>query len=146
MIPENLLNDCYVKGKLLCKGNKLFALCFGRDKEFKIGPGTIHYPMKKYYIKLRTIKGEFDGIYTSQKDFNLIDFHCRKLFSQFDTISGNSKIIFEFKNSKSGKNKIISQAINYQKNAKLIFKKQNFYHIIIIRSKELGDSLSEIII
>ena len=28
--------------------------------------------MKKYYIKLRTIKGEFDGIYTSQKDFNLI--------------------------------------------------------------------------
>ena len=43
---------------------------------------------------LRTIKGEFDGIYTSQKDFNLIDFHCRKLFSQFDTISGNSKIIF----------------------------------------------------
>jgi len=28
--------------------------------------------MKNYYIKLRTIKGEFDGIYTSQKDFNLI--------------------------------------------------------------------------
>jgi len=92
-IPENLLNDCYVKGKLLCLGIN-FLLCFGRDKEFKIGPGTIHYPMKKYYIKLRTIKGEFDGIYTSQKDFNLIDFHCRKLFSQFDTISGNSKIIF----------------------------------------------------
>ena len=71
-ISEKLLDDCYVKGKLLCKENKLFALCFGRDKEFKIGPGTIHYPMKKYYIKLRTIKGEFDGIYTSQKDFNLI--------------------------------------------------------------------------
>ena len=41
MIPENLLNDCYVKGKLLCKENKLFALCFGRDKEFKIGEGII---------------------------------------------------------------------------------------------------------
>jgi len=40
-ISENLLDDCYVKGKLLCKENKLFALCFGRDKEFKIGEGII---------------------------------------------------------------------------------------------------------
>ena len=140
-IPEQLLNDYYVKGKLLSKGNKLFALSFGKDKEFKIGEGIIHYPMKNYYIKLSTIKGEFDGIYTSQKDFNLDDFQCRKLFSQFDTISLNSKILFEFKNGKGGENKIISQAINYQRNAKVIFKDEIFYHIIIIRSKELADVL-----
>ena len=84
-----------LKGNYYVKEINFLLYDFGRDKEFKIGPGTIHYPMKKYYIKLRTIKGEFDGIYTSQKDFNLIDFHCRKLFSQFDTISGNSKIIIK---------------------------------------------------
>ena len=99
--------------------------------------------MKNYYIKLSSIKGEFEGIYTSQKDFNLHDFHCRIIFSQFDIISENSIILFEFKNGKSGENKIIIQAINYQKNAKVIFKDQKFYHIIIIRAKELGDKLKE---
>jgi hypothetical protein len=142
-IPEELLDDCYVKGKLLSKGNNLFALCFGKDKEFKIGQGIIHYPAKNYYIKLSTIKGEFDGIYTCKKDFKLLDFHCRKIFSQFDTIAGNSIILFEFKDGKSGEKKIITQAKNYQKNAKVIFKERKFYHIIIIRSKDLGDLVGE---
>ena len=142
-IPEEFLDDYYEKSKLLCEGNNLFALCTGRDKEFEKGEGVIHYPMKNYYIKLSSIKGEFEGIYTSQKDFNLHDFHCRIIFSQFDIISENSIILFEFKNGKSGENKIIIQAINYQKNAKVIFKDQKFYHIIIIRAKELGDKLKE---
>ena len=129
-----------MKGKLLTKGKKPFVLSFGKDREYKIGEGIIHYPMENYYIKLSTIKGEFDGIYSSQKDFNLLDFHCRILFSQFDTIYENSKILFKFNNGKGGKNKIISQAINYQKNAKIIFKNEKYYHIIIIRSKELGNA------
>ena len=142
-IPEYFLNDYFVKGQLLSKGNNLFALSFGEDKEFKIGEGIIHYPMKNYYIKLTTIKGEFDGLFISQKDFKLKDFQCRILCSQFEIISENCKIIFEFKNGNSGENKIISQAINYQKNAKIIFQGEKFYHIIIIRSKELGELLME---
>ena len=50
-------------------------------------------------------------------------------------------LLFKFNNGKGGKNKIISQAINYQKNAKIIFKNEKYYHIIIIRSKELGNAL-----
>ena len=70
-IPEEYLNDYYVKGKLISKGKNLFALSFGKDKEFKMGEGTIHYPMKNYYIKLTTIKEEFDELFISQKDFKL---------------------------------------------------------------------------
>ena len=73
-IPDDILKGYYIKGKLLLRGNNLFALGFGKDKEYKIDEGTIHYPMNVYYIKLTTIKGEFDGIYTSMKTFKFKDY------------------------------------------------------------------------
>ena len=132
-----------MESKLLLKGNNLFALGFGKDKEYKVDEGTIHYPMKNYYIKLTTIKGEFDGIYTCMKTFKLAILKCNIIYSQFDTIYENSKILFEFKNSGGGKNKVIKQAINYQKNANIIFKDNVYYHIIIVRSKELANALKK---
>ena len=142
-IPDNILKGYNIKGKLLLKGNNLFALGFGNDKEYKIGEGTIHYPMKDYYKKLTTIKGEFDGIYTNMKTFKLAILKCNIIYSQFDTIYENSKILFEFKNSGGGKNKVIKQAINYQKNANIIFKDNVYYHFIIVRSKELANALKK---
>lgn len=141
-IPENIIKNYYVKGKLISKGNNLFALSFGKDKEFNIGEGTIHYPMKNYYIKLTTIKGEFDGIYKSKNELKLSDFQCKQLLSQFNEIPKESIILFEFKNGTSGENGVIAQAIKYQRNAKMIYKGLQYYHIIIIRSKELGNKVA----
>lgn len=140
-IPDDFFKGYYVKGKLLLKGNNLFAVGFGKDKEYKIGEGTIHYPMNDYYIKLTTIKGEFDGIYTCTDTFKLDSLKCSIIFSQFDIIFENSKILFEMKNGSGGENKVIKQAINYQKNAKIIFKDKTVYHIIIVRSKELANAI-----
>ena len=140
-IPDDFFKGYYVKGKLLLKGNNLFAVGFGKDKEYKIGEGTIHYPMNDYYIKLTTIKGEFDGIYTCTDTFKLDSLKCSIIFSQFDIIFENSKILFEMKNGSGGENKVIKQAINYQKNAKIIFKDKKVYHIIIVRAKELANAI-----
>ena len=70
---------------------------------------------------------------------------CEIIYSNFENIKENAKILFEFKNGDSGENKVISQANNYQINAKALFKGEPFYHIIIIRSRKLGNLLGEIL-
>ena len=141
-ISPDILNDYYVKAKLLSKGNHPYMICLGKDKEYQPGSGKIHYPMEKYYIKLNSIKGQFDGAYRVLGEFNINKFGCDIIYTNISNIAKDSIILFEFKNGNSGENKVISQANKYQENAKVIFGDEDFYHIIIIRSEKLGDSLS----
>ena len=101
--------------------------------------------MEKYYIKLKSQKGQIDASFISKKEFELKLLDCEIIYSNFENIKENAKILFEFKNGDSGENKVISQANNYQINAKALFKGEPFYHIIIIRSRKLGNLLGEIL-
>ena len=139
-IPKDFFTDYFINAKLMSKGNCPCVICMGKDKENKQSTGTIHYPMEeKYYIKLSLIKGQFDGAFVCSKEFNLSDFGCDILFSSFDKILINQQILFEFKNSDNGEKEVISQALKQQENGTILFKNDKFCHILIIRSKILGD-------
>lgn len=116
-IPKDILKDCYVKGRLISKGNTPYLLSFGRDLDIKEGQGKFHYKLKKYYIKLTSIKGQYDGAYKNSLDIKLSDFNCLTIYSNFQNIPKDKFILFEFKNGKGGEKKVIEQAKNYQKTA-----------------------------
>lgn len=144
-IPEQYLKDCYVKGHLISKGNNPFLLCFGKETEINTGEGKFHYPMGKYYVKLTSIKGQYDAAYKNFKDINLNDFDCKITYSNFTEIPKGNYILFEFKNGKGGEKKVLDQANNYQKTAEFLLKNNKFYHIIIIQKKSLSNAISAII-
>ena len=145
-IPKPVLENCYIKAKLLSKGNSPYAICFGKEKEAQPTTGKVHYPMMEYYSKFSIIKGQFDGAYSNSKKIELTSFSCKIIFSTFTEIPENKQILFEIKNGDIGESKVINQAIRYQENAKIILNNTDFYHIIIIRSKYLGESLAKKII
>ena len=140
-IPKEIFDNYYVKAKLLTKGNNPHAICLDKNVEYTPGQGIIHYPMEKYYVKLNCVKGQFDAIFISEKDIDLKTFECDVIYSNFQKIKEKSKILFEFKNGDCGENKVISQANNYQLIAKSLFKEDPFFHIVIVRSKKLGNLL-----
>ena len=140
-IPEKIFDYYYGKTKLLSKGNNQNFICLEKNKEFTPGSGNIHYPIEKYYLKLNLLKCQFDSIFISEKEIELKTFECDVIYSNFTKIEKKSKILFEFINGDSDENKVISQADNYQLIAKTLFKEEPFYHIIIVRSKKLGNLL-----
>ena len=141
-IPDIFFDNYYVDALLMTKGNEPYAIYLGNGKNRTPGQGKVHYSMKDYYVKLITITGQFDGVYINSKEIDLEEFKCDKLCNTFDKIPANSNILFEFKNGKRGENKVISQAIRYQENAKEMFGGDKFYHIIIVRDK-LFNALKE---
>ena len=144
-IPEDILKNYYAKGQLFSKGKIPHMLSFVKYNECSGIEGKFHYPMKPYYIKLTSMKGQIDAAFISNSEINLVDFNCTKIYNNFETIPENSTILFEFKNGKSGDSKVITQAFKYQMNAKYILKNKTFYHIIIINTKELGNALEKYI-
>ena len=144
-IPEDILKNYYAKGQLFSKGKIPHMLSFVKYNECSGIEGKFHYPMKPYYIKLTSMKGQIDAAFISNSEINLVDFNCAKIYNNFETIPENSTILFEFKNGKSGERKVITQAFKYQMNAKYILKNKTFYHIIIINTKELGNALEQYI-
>ena len=144
-IPEDILKNYYAKGQLFSKGKIPHMLSFVKYNECSGIEGKSHYPMKPYYIKLTSIKGQIDAAFISNSEINLVDFNCAKIYNNFETIPENSTILFEFKNGKSGVRKVITQAFKYQMNAEYILKNKTFYHIIIINTKELGNALENFI-
>ena len=144
-IPEDILKNYYAKGQLFSKGKIPHMLSFVKYNECSGIEGKFHYPMKPYYIKLTSMKGQIDAAFISNSEINLVDFNCTKIYNNFETIPENSTILFEFKNGKSGDRKVITQAFKYQMNAKYILKNKTFYHIIIINTKELGNALENYI-
>ena len=144
-IPEDILKNYYAKGQLFSKGKIPHMLSFVKYNECSGIEGKFHYPMKPYYIKLTSMKGQIDAAFISNSEINLVDFNCTKIYNNFETIPENSTILFEFKNGKSGDRKVITQAFKYQMNAKYILKNKTFYHIIIINTKELGNALEQYI-
>ena len=144
-IPEDILKNYYAKGQLFSKGKIPHMLSFVKYNECSGIEGKFHYPMKPYYIKLTSMKGQIDAAFISNSEINLVDFNCTKIYNNFETIPENSTILFEFKNGKSGERKVITQAFKYQMNAKYILKDKTFYHIIIINTKELGNALEQYI-
>ena len=144
-IPEDILKNYYAKGQLFSKGKIPHMLSFVKYNECSGIEGKFHYPMKPYYIKLTSMKGQIDAAFISNSEINLVDFNCTKIYNNFETIPENSTILFEFKNGKSGVRKVITQAFKYQMNAKYILKNKTFYHIIIINTKELGNALEQYI-
>lgn len=144
-IPKDILKDCYVKGRLISKGNTPYLLSFGRDLDIKEGQGKFHYKLKKYYIKLTSIKGQYDGAYKNSLDIKLSDFNCLTIYSNFQNIPKDKFILFEFKNGKGGEKKVIEQAKNYQKTAEFFLKEKELYHIIILHKKELANAISQFI-
>ena len=144
-IPEDILKNYYAKGQLFSKGKIPHMLSFVKYNECSGIEGKFHYPMKPYYIKLTSMKGQIDAAFISNSEINLVDFNCTKIYNNFETIPENSTILFEFKNGKSGERKVITQAFKYQMNAKYILKNKTFYHIIIINTKELGNALEQYI-
>lgn len=140
-ISKDYLDGYYVKARLLSNQNKPYGICLDKGKEFQPGDGKLHYPNENYYVKLTSISGQFDGTYRCSKEINLSNFGCEIITKNFDKIPENNILLFEFKNGKGGENKIISQAIQYQKNAKILFRNEVFYHIIIVRSQKLGKQL-----
>ena len=143
-IPEDILKNYYAKGQLFSKGKIPHMLSFVKYNECSGIEGKFHYPMKPYYIKLTSMKGQIDAAFISNSEINLVDFNCTKIYNNFETIPENSTI-FEFKNGKSGVRKVITQAFKYQMNAEYILKNKTFYHIIIINTKELGNALEQYI-
>ena len=144
-IPEDILKNYYAKGQLFSKGKIPHMLSFVKYNECSGIEGKFHYPMKPYYIKLTSMKGQIDAAFISNSEINLVDFNCTKIYNNFETIPENSTILFEFKNGKSGVRKVITQAFKYQMNAEYILKNETFYHIIIINTKELGNALEQYI-
>ena len=144
-IPEDILKNYYAKGQLFSKGKIPHMLSFVKYNECSGIEGKFHYPMKPYYIKLTSMKGQIDAAFISNSEINLVDFNCTKIYNNFETIPENSTILFEFKNGKSGVRKVITQAFKYQMNAEYILKNKAFYHIIIINTKELGNALEQYI-
>ena len=144
-IPEDILKNCYAKGQLFSKGKIPHMLSFVKYNECSGIEGKFHYPMKPYYIKLTSMKGQIDAAFRSHSEIKMVDFQCKTIYSNFEIIPENSTILFEFKNGKGGERKVITQAFKYQINADYILKKEKFYHIIIIESKELGNALDKYI-
>ena len=144
-IPEDILKNYYAKGQLFSKGKIPHMLSFVKYNECSGIEGKFHYPMKPYYIKLTSMKGQIDAAFISNSEINLVDFNCTKIYNNFETIPENSTILFEFKNGKSGVRKVITQAFKYQMNAEYILKNKTFYHIIIINTRELGNALEKYI-
>ena len=144
-ISQDYLRGYYAKGKLLSKGKHPFILGFGPEIEPNSTEGVFHYSMDNYYVKLSSIKGQYDGAYKNGAIILLDDFKSRIIFSNFESIPENSKILFEFKNGKGGAKKVIEQAINYRKTSKVILKDDEYYHIIIVAKSSLGNSLQDII-
>ena len=142
-IPKDILKNCYIRAKLLSKGNSPYAICFGKEKEVQPTTGKVHFPMEEYYSKFSIIKGQFDGAYSNSKKIELTSFFCKIIFSTFNEIPQNKQILFEMKNGDIGETRVINQAIRYQENAKTILNNTDFYHIIIIRSKYLGEALEK---
>lgn len=140
-IPEDILKNYYVKGRLISRGTSPYFLSFGRDIENKRGEGKFHYPMKSYYAKLTSNKGQFDAAYISSSEIFLDSFKCEIIYQNFKSIPKDCAILFEFENGKTGEKKVITQANKYQNNAKFILKNADFYHIIIIKTTALGDAL-----
>ena len=144
-IPEDILKNYYAKGQLFSKGKIPHMLSFVKYNECSGIEGKFHYPMKPYYIKLTSMKGQIDAAFRSHSEIKIIDFQCKKIYSNFEIIPENSTILFEFKNGKGGERKVITQAFKYQMNAEYILKNKTFYHIIIINTKELGNALEQYI-
>ena len=144
-IPDDFLKDYYTKGRLFWKGEIPYMLSFIKDNECSGKEGKFHYPMKSYYVKLTSMKGQIDASFRSSSEIKLNDFKCDILYKKFETIPKDSTILFEFKNGKSGEKKVIAQAFKYQTNAKYILNEEKYYHIIIINTKELGSALKSYI-
>ena len=94
-----------------------------------------------YYIKLRHVEGRFDGAFVTKKEFDLSIFKCEIIYKTFYKIPINKKLLFEFKNGNGGEDRILSQAAQYQENSKFLLNGEEFFHIIVIRSKKLKKSL-----
>ena len=142
-ISQNYLQGYCVKGKLLSKGKKPYLLGFGKEINVKSKEGKYHYIMDNYYIKLTSIKGQYDGAYKNpEKSIDLKVFKSRIIWNNFDNIPKNEIILFEFKNGIGGEKKVIQQAKRYQSTAKFILEGKKFYHIIILAKSSLGDSIS----
>ena len=144
-IPDDFLKDYYAKGRLFWKGEIPYMLSFIKDNECSGKEGKFHYPMKSYYVKLTSMKGQIDASFRSSSEIKLNDFKCDILYKKFETIPKDSTILFEFKNGKSGEKKVIAQAFKYQTNAKYILNEEKYYHIIIINTEELGSALKSYI-
>ena len=144
-IPDDFLKDYYAKGRLFWKGEIPYMLSFIKDNECSGKEGKFHYPMKSYYVKLISMKGQIDAAFRSSSEIKLNDFKCDILYKKFETIPKDSTILFEFKNGKSGEKKVIAQAFKYQINAKYILNEEKYYHIIIINTEELGSALKSYI-
>ena len=144
-IPDDFLKDYYAKGRLFWKGEIPYMLSFIKDNECSGKEGKFHYPMKSYYVKLTSMKGQIDAAFRSSSEIKLNDFKCDILYKKFETIPKDSTILFEFKNGKSGEKKVIAQAFKYQTNAKYILNEEKYYHIIIINTEELGSALKSYI-
>ena len=144
-IPDDFLKDYYAKGRLFWKGEIPYMLSFIKDNECSGKEGKFHYPMKSYYVKLTSMKGQIDAAFRSSSEIKLNDFKCDILYKKFETIPKDSTILFEFKNGKSGEKKVIAQAFKYQINAKYILNEEKYYHIIIINTEELGSALKSYI-
>ena len=142
-ISQNYLQGYCVKGKLLSKGKKPYLLGFGKEINVKSKEGKYHYIMDNYYIKLTSIKGQYDGAYKNpEKSIDLKVFKSRIIWNNFDDIPKNEIILFEFKNGIGGEKKVIQQAKRYQSTAKFILEGKKFYHIIILAKSSLGDAIS----
>ena len=144
-IPDDFLKDYYAKGRLFWKGEIPYMLSFIKDNECSGKEGKFHYPMKSYYVKLTSMKGQIDAAFRISSEIKLNDFKCDILYKKFETIPKDSTILFEFKNGKSGEKKVIAQAFKYQTNAKYILNEEKYYHIIIINTEELGSALKSYI-
>ena len=144
-ISQDYLQGYSAKGKLLSIGNNPYILGFGKENNYHSSEGVFHYSVNNYYIKLSSIKGQYDGAYKSDKEINIDDFKSTIIFSNPKIIPKDTIILFEFKNGKGGAKKVIEQAINYRKTAKFILKNKIYFHIIIIAKKVLGKALKEII-
>lgn len=147
-IPTDILKPYYIKGNLISTGNNPYLLIFGKKKDInnKI-EGKFHFSMKNYYIKLTSIKGQFDAAYKSDSEITLDEFKCNIIYNNFQTIPKNRIILFEFKNGKNGEKKMFKQVIDYQRNANFLFENEEaFFLIIIIKTIDLGNSLKSILV
>ena len=65
-IPTDILKSYYIKGNLISTGNNPYLLIFGKEKDINNkGEGKFHFSTKNYYIKLTSLKGQFDSAYKS---------------------------------------------------------------------------------
>ena len=67
--------------------------------------------MKKYYLKLTLLKGQFDGAYSCSQEIQLSKFQCKIIEANFEKITERSKIIFEIKNGNGDEDIIISRFV-----------------------------------